>query len=132
LGSVPAVTADTGVTIGPLTIVGTTWSCQLSGLRKGTNTISVKAVDSAFNTTVATAAIDLVTPDGNFKGSGATDLTDALRALRIAAGIITPTANDLFHGDVAPLANGVPAPDSTIDVSDALVILRKAVALVVF
>jgi hypothetical protein len=33
---------------------------------------------------------------------------------------------------VAPLVNGVPAPDSRIDVADALTILKKVVGLVKF
>ncbi len=131
-GVVPSVSADTGVTIGPVSIIGSSWSCLLAGLGKGTTTLTVTAVDSVFNTTVKTVAIALVTPDGNLKGSGAADISDAFRALRIAAGIIAPTAADLFHGDVAPLVNGVPAPDGSIDVSDALVILRKVVGLASF
>jgi hypothetical protein len=57
-------------------------------------------------------------------------IADALRALRIAAGLITPDSNDLAHGDVAPLENGVPKPDGKIDINDAIVILRKSVGLV--
>ena len=61
-------------------------------------------------------------------GAAATVL-DALKALRIAVGIITnPTPADMLHGDVAPLG----APDGRIDAADALLILKKAVGLVSF
>lgn len=68
-------------------------------------------------------------PDGDLDGGGVS-ITDALRALRILAGLITPTSNDLAHGDVAPFVNGLPQPDGKIDIGDVVVILRKAVGLV--
>ena len=129
---VPSITTGSTTVIGPVTLSGSSWSCQLTGLGKGTNSFTITAVDTAFNKTVKTVDIALVTPDGNLKGTGVADISDAIRALRIAAGIIAPTADDLFHGDVSPLVNGTPAPDSAIDVSDALVILRKVVGLVSF
>ena len=58
-------------------------------------------------------------------GGSAAGVGDALKALRIAVGIIQPSADDLLHGDVAPAG----APDDKIDVNDALLILRKAVGL---
>jgi hypothetical protein len=57
-------------------------------------------------------------------------ITDALRALRISAGLITPAADDLAKGDVAPLVNGKPQPDGIIDIGDVVVILRRAVGVV--
>jgi len=50
--------------------------------------------------------------------------------LRIVVGLVTPTLDDFSHGDVAPLNYGVPAPDGSIDLLDALVILRRVVGLV--
>jgi len=58
------------------------------------------------------------------------DISDALRVLRIVVGLVTPTLDDFSHGDVAPLNYGVPAPDGSIDLLDALVILRRVVGLV--
>jgi hypothetical protein len=81
---------------------------------------------------VVSRAISRVIPDGNFKGTGVTDLSDALKALRFAVGLEQPTANDLLHGDVAPLVNGVPTQNSQIDIADALLILRKVVGGVIF
>jgi hypothetical protein len=68
-------------------------------------------------------------PDGDLTGDSTVDIADALKALRIAAGIDTATTTDLRNGDVAPLVNGVPAPDGSITTGDAVVILRKAVGL---
>jgi Big-like domain-containing protein len=66
-------------------------------------------------------------PDGAAGGSGKADISDALRAMKIATGLIAPTASDLLHYDIAPLgADGIPAPDGQITAADALLILKKA------
>ncbi len=67
--------------------------------------------------------------DGDLDYDGNVTVTDALRALRIAAGLIQPTANDLTHGDVAPLVNGTPLSDGKIDINDVILILRKSAGL---
>ncbi len=69
--------------------------------------------------------------DGDLDGGGVSS-TDALRALRIAAGLQTASSADLLHGDVAPLVNGAPQPDQKIDVSDVVAILRRAVGLLIW
>jgi hypothetical protein len=71
-------------------------------------------------------------PSGIITGPGKTkpDITDAMRAIRIAIGLDTPTAADLANGDVAPLVHGKPAPDGKIGIDDAILILRKSVGLV--
>jgi hypothetical protein len=66
---------------------------------------------------------------GDFDGNGI-DVSDALRALRITAGLNIPTGADSAHGDVAPIVNGRPQPDGKIDIGDVVVILRKAVGLI--
>jgi hypothetical protein len=38
----------------------------------------------------------------------------------------------MIHGDVAPLVNGLPTQNNTIDIADALLILRKTVGLATF
>ena len=65
---------------------------------------------------------------GDFDGDGV-NVVDALTALRITAGLGTPTGPDSVHGDVAPLVSGRPQPDGKIDIGDVVVILRKAVGL---
>jgi hypothetical protein len=97
-----------------------------------TLTVTAIATDPAGNVTTKTASVTIGGPDGDLDVNGKVDIADALRALRIATGLIQPTATDMLHGDVSPLVKGVPAPDGKIDVSDALLILRKAVNLINF
>ena len=69
-------------------------------------------------------------PTGDLNGDGVVDVADVLRALRIAQGIIAPTASDLQYGDVAPMVGGTPQPDGKIDIGDVVLLLRRAVGLV--
>ena len=71
-------------------------------------------------------------PDGILIPGGAeTSVADALAALRIAVHLVSASAGDLAHGDVAPLGpDGLPRPDGKIELQDALVLLRKAVRLI--
>ncbi|KAF0219115.1 MAG: hypothetical protein FD174_2201 [Geobacteraceae bacterium] len=133
LGLIPVVRANIAVTFGTVTNVSGNWSCQVSGLKSGVTNFTVTATDIAQNVTIATADVKIVLPDGNMKGTGNVDISDAIRTLRIAVGLGTPSPDELLHGDVAPLdANGAPAPDGRIDVADAVVILRKVVGLINF
>jgi hypothetical protein len=44
---------------------------------------------------------------------------------------LTPGSDPFYHGDVAPLdVNEKPNPNGSVDIADALVILRKVVGLV--
>jgi cytochrome c peroxidase len=124
-GIIPVVTADTGIVVGSVTVSGATWSAQLSQLKSGSNAVTVTASDLTGNVATRTASI-VVFADGIFNGTRIPDISDALRALRIAVGLIAPTAADLLHGDVAPLG----APDGKVDISDALIILRNVVGTV--
>ena len=131
-GITPVVTVTPPATAGLVSVFAGTWSCQVTGLAAGDTTITVTATDLAGNVTGKTSVLTVIFPDGNLKASGSVDITDALKALRIAVGMVQPTPSDLLHGDVAPLANNVSAPDGRIDVADALLILRKAVGLSIF
>ena len=95
--------------------------------------ITITGIDSgnyALTATTASTTADIIAPDGDLDGDGAVSVTDALRALRIAGGLIIPTDADNSHGDVAPLVSGMPQPNDSIDIGDVVVILRKAVGLV--
>ncbi|NOY52686.1 MAG: S8 family serine peptidase [Deltaproteobacteria bacterium] len=72
---------------------------------------------------VPQAIIGDIAPHGN--PDGTVDAADAMIALRIASGLITPTALDLGRGDIYPQGN----PDGVIDLSDALLIMRKAMGI---
>jgi cytochrome c peroxidase len=132
LGIIPEVLVNKTATIGQVSIIGgsgiSTWSCTISGLKNGAATITALATDIAFNQTQKTTGINVILPDGAFKGNGVTDVTDAVKALRFAVKLATPSADDLLRGDVAPLGT----PDGVIDENDALLILKKAVGLVNF
>lgn len=73
-----------------------------------------------------------VAADGDITGDGSVDSADILVGLRLLLGLDTPTMAQLLHGDVAPLVNGTPAPDSQITAGDILVILRKISGLAAF
>lgn len=69
-------------------------------------------------------------PDGDLNNDGRTNLTDALRVLQIAVGLVIPEPSDILHGDAAPVdGSGIPLPDQQITVADALMILKKAVGI---
>jgi hypothetical protein len=95
--------------------------------------IGVSGTDASnylLSSTTSTATANILPPDGDLDGDGSVSITDALRALRIVAGLITPTATDISHADVAPLVTGIPQPDDSIDIGDVTVILRKSIELV--
>jgi cytochrome c peroxidase len=136
LGIIPEVFVSSPATAGQVSAVpGTsmnTWTCTITGFKKGTNTITVDATDVAFNHTAIPVNVFIILPDGAFRGAAVPDVSDALKALRIAVGTSIASKEDMLHGDVAPLLDGVPAPDGVIDVSDALLILKKVVNLLNF
>jgi cytochrome c peroxidase len=121
----PVVSVSTGATVGALNITGAAWSVQLSLLKSGANDITVTCTDKAGNVTSAAASI-FVLPDGIFNGTRVPDISDAIKALRIAVGLITPTPNDMLHGDVAPLGH----PDGKIDMADVVLIMRNVVGTI--
>jgi serpin B len=70
--------------------------------------------------------------DGDLTQDGVVNVGDALIALRFALNLEPgqPTAEELFHGDVAPLdSNNQPNPDGQITVGDALLILQMALGI---
>ena len=67
--------------------------------------------------------------NGDLIEDGVISMNDALRSLRIAFGIGPATDDEITAADVGPLVASKPKADGTIDVSDVLVILRRAVGL---
>jgi hypothetical protein len=126
-GSTVKVALGTGVATAA-TVTGTTWSFPIAALAEGVNNIAVTATDTLGNTgALPAASIKVVLPDGKITGDAGVAIADALKSLQFATGLVTPTAEEAIHADVAPLVNGVPAPNDKVDVGDVVVILRKVV-----
>jgi hypothetical protein len=129
----------TGTADGTIAVTGSgtsTRTVTLSNITgNGTLGISIAAntaSDLAGNTAGAAGPGTTFTvdnADGDLNGDSTVNMIDALKALRIAAGLDTPTASEGGHGDVAPLVGGQRQPDGTIDLGDVVAILRKAALL---
>ncbi|MHB8744482.1 MAG: hypothetical protein ACYC9L_15360 [Sulfuricaulis sp.] len=97
------------------------YTLNLTNLVAGTYTVSIVPDYAA----TATMQVTLVSPqDGDLNGDGIVNVADVALAERMALGLVTPTANQLLHGDVAP-AGG----NGTIDTADVARIRRKALGL---
>ncbi len=141
-GGTGSVGITTGNGCGWTAVSNDTWITVTggsSGTGNGTTSYSVAANTGAARTGTITIAgqtftvnqaMQTTAPDGDLDNDGVVTAADALHALRIEAGLISATAADLAHGDVAPLVNGRPQPDGKIDIGDVVVILRKAIGLV--
>jgi hypothetical protein len=89
----------------------------------GTKTAYAWAKDAAGNVSGSRAATTtIILPDTN-----SFTLTDALLALQIGAGKVTPTLGQMTRLDVAPVVNGISVPDGVINTGDAIVLLSKIV-----
>lgn len=75
----------------------------------------------------ALASEGSINPSGDFDGNGIVDARDAQQALRCAVGLSIPTPEQTIRSDIGPLLRGVANPDGKIDITDAILILRKAV-----
>jgi large repetitive protein len=104
------------VTPAPQLAADGTFSIPVTFKDGKTYAVSVTATDQAGN--ASTVQRNIV-----YRTLG---LADAVRALRIAVGLVTKTDADSIL-DVAPLVNDLPKPDGTIDISDAVTLLRKSV-----
>jgi cytochrome c peroxidase len=128
-GTTVVVNVNGGPAIPATAINDTAWNATID-LAPGQNNITLTGTDVQGSVTLG-ATVTRFIADGSFFG-GTVNISDALRALHIAVGLITPTLDDMIRGDVAPLVNGIPAPDDRIGVDDALLILKKAAGLVSF
>lgn len=101
---------------------------QVITLPDGASGIVVAGTDGTGSTsTVVRNVVRLFL--GDLDQDGDLDTADALKALRIAAGIDIQTETEMTRGDVAPLVDGKPSPDGKIDIGDVVVILRSAAGL---
>lgn len=104
----------------------------------GTNPLSEDSDTDGFNDDVEINAgtnpnDDLSFPaDGDINNDGSVNVVDLMLATQIALGLKTPTADEMLHGDVAPLIAGLPTPDDNINAADLVVIQQKVFGLISF
>ena len=63
-------------------------------------------------------------PDGDITQDGELSVADYLHGLQHVIGSWTLLGDAVTQGDVAPLLNGVPDPNGTLDAADVMVLLR--------
>ena len=128
-----SVTIEAAGSVYTPSLQGGTFRQQIPLSGAGQIRVTARATDGAGNTSIAQRNVIRVNRImGDLNGDGCVDIQDAMALLRISLGLDPVTPQALAHGDVAPLVNGVPQPDGTIDVGDVLVLLRKIVGLVDF
>jgi pseudomonalisin len=97
----------------------------------GTDTITAiysgDANNAGSTTTSGTTLIVTLGHDGDINGDAVVDAADVVLAQRIALGLVTPTASQLAHGDVAPSGG-----DGVIDAGDLALIQAKTLGLASF
>jgi len=98
----------------------------------GGHTITVEATVNSVPSDTQTYLLNIVTNAnaGDINGDGVVNVVDILLAQQIILNQLTPDAGQLQRGDVAPLVNGVPAPDGQFNAGDLLMIQRKALGLI--
>lgn len=121
---------------------GGTWGEQAASTVSGSGDAIAATVTgiTSYGTFALADSLSMPTPtaDGDVGPLGSRDgvvnIGDAVVALRYALGIVSPIpADDLVHGDVAPLDNsGQPDPNGVLNIGDAVVILRKALNIISF
>ena len=127
--AVPPAFAAPGTTIPYYSFDGTNWNLEGTATVKADGTVDITVTHLSL---WAIAQFQLY-PNGiliTAAGKTVPDISDALQALRIAVGLDSATAAELGSGDVAPLSGGLPAPDGSITVGDAMIILQKALGIV--
>jgi YVTN family beta-propeller protein len=104
----------------------------------GTNPLNVDSDTDGFNDDVeinaGTNPLDALSfpADGDINNDGSVNVIDLMLATQIVLGLKTPTADEMLHGDVAPLIAGLPTPDGEINAADLVVIQRKFFGLINF
>jgi hypothetical protein len=94
-----------------------------------TYAVTVSATDLAGNVATVQRNIMRRLPNGALNGSAEPSLADALKVLRFTVGLDTLSASEKLNADVAPLVNGKPSSDGTIDSGDALIILKRVIGV---
>lgn len=115
-GATVYVKNATGVEIGrAIANANGNWTISFTGV--ATPPLNIYALDAVGNNS----------RNGDVNVSGAVDINDALKILRLSVGVDKPTSDELLHGDVAPLKNGMSVPDGRIDIDDVMLVLMRVV-----
>lgn len=100
-----------------------TFNWNTTSVVNGSYALMAKAYDNAGNSkqsaNVSVTVNNVVTTSFT--------LSDALLALQIGSGKVSPTAGQLTRLDVAPVVNGISVPNGVVDTGDAIVLLSKIV-----
>ena len=94
-----------------------------------TYAVTVSVTDLAGNVATVQRNITRRYPNGALNGSAEPSLSDALKVLNASVGLATLSVSEKLNADVAPLVSGKPVPNGTVDVGDALVILKRVIGL---
>lgn len=71
-------------------------------------------------------------PDGDVNLDGFVNTADVLLGMQAVLGNRLLDPEQFWHGNVAPLVSGVPAPDGEFDLADVLLITRKTLGMTSF
>lgn len=71
-------------------------------------------------------------PDGDINLDGAVNAADILLGMQAAAGSRELGSAQFWHGDVAPLVDGMPEPDGKFDLADVLLVIARVQGRVSF
>jgi len=102
------------------------YSWNTASVANGSYTLQARAYDSTGNVGQSSAITVSVSNSARIKGDvnrdGRVDVADALLALHMAVGLVTPSAENLLYGDVAPVGS----IDGRITIQDVMAILAVA------
>ena len=118
------VVKDAAGIFGTVAFAENTWTADLSVRAYDIATLAVEATDAAGNLSVARISVPV--PDGDLNGDGRVTVEDANIVIKLVASKTKPTFQQLVHGDVGPLRNGKINPNGKLDMTDALLIQKKA------
>ena len=119
--------ADGNGKSGIVALNGTRWTANLAGVAYDPSSLVVTAVDAVGNSSVRT--INMPVPDGDLDGDGVVTIKDALAIIKLVVNNQKPTVQQLAHGDIGPLLNGKANPKGSLQIVDAILVLRKALNL---
>jgi len=74
----------------------------------------------------------LTLPDGDLNADSVVNAADVVLAYQFLMDQLMMTSEQMSHGDVAPLVDGMPVPDGIFNAADLLLIQRKTLGQINF